>query len=479
MTNQNLIAQCNEAVIHFANECIKWQEQIEVLSSTMDESLAVPLGKKLCALSASREEMDIYRRMFAANEECSPMNVGEICRKYINDYNSDKNHKKYHNMYRKKDAREVRTRRLNQILIAPDIETPEQKREAWTLYNYSPLFRLAFTQILDNAVKYSMPNTTIDMQMEVHDEYKQITFSNFGPRLEEDEAKRVLEHEYRGINAQYLTTEGHGLGLSIVKEIADSQEVQVIVESGEEASNSYDNVPYELFSIILVFPHRDTPASAPAFLQDISDNTAIGIYLHEMNRVIRTCYRKLSDICNWATSNRQELPEEMFFICNCMRVSYLHMQALFFYIDYLLLPQDMCVYGNPLEKTVSLDTILNNICVAYRDEIEYDKDFLPSFSFPAKELLLYIYLNGIVYHLLEHRKVKEEKLEMNIDIETSSVVFRVKSGFNDLGRNEKPVSLAEMEHLDCHRWGFYNSILQNTTSGFTSVINKTVILYIK
>ena len=170
-----------------------------------------------------------------------------------------------------------------------------------------------------------MPNTTIDMQMEVHDEYKQITFSNFGPRLEEDEAKRVLEHEYRGINAQYLTTEGHGLGLSIVKEIADSQEVQVIVESGEEASNSYDNVPYELFSIILVFPHRDTPASAPAFLQDISDNTAIGIYLHEMNRVIRTCYRKLSDICNWATSNRQELPEEMFFICNCMRVSYLHM----------------------------------------------------------------------------------------------------------------------------------------------------------
>ena len=186
MTNQNLIAQCNEAVIHFADECIKWQEQIEVLSSTMDESLAVPLGKKLCALSASREEMDIYRRMFAANEECSPMNVGEICRKYINDYNSDKNHKKYHNMYRKKDAREVRTRRLNQILIAPDIETPEQKREAWTLYNYSPLFRLVFTQILDNAVKYSMPNTTIDMQMEVHGEYKQITFSNFGHRLEED-----------------------------------------------------------------------------------------------------------------------------------------------------------------------------------------------------------------------------------------------------------------------------------------------------
>ena len=179
MTNQNLIAQCNEAVIHFANECIKWQEQIEVLSSTMDESLAVPLGKKLCALSASREEMDIYGRLVAANEECGPMNVGEICRNYINDYNSDKNHKKYHNMYRKKDAREVRTRRLNQILIAPDIETPEQKREAWTLYNYSPLFRLVFTQILDNAVKYSMPNTTIDMQMEVHDEYKQITFSNF------------------------------------------------------------------------------------------------------------------------------------------------------------------------------------------------------------------------------------------------------------------------------------------------------------
>ena len=88
-------------------------------------------------------------------------------------------------------------------------------------------------------------------------------------------------------------------------------------------------------------------------------------------------------------------------------------------------------------------------------------------------------MNGIIYHLLEHRKVKEEKLEMNIDIETSSVVFRVKSGFNDLGRNEKPVSLAEMEHLDCHRWGFYNSILQITTSGFTSVINKTVILYIK
>lgn len=152
------------------------------------------------------------------------------------------------------------------------------------MYNYSPLFRLAFTQILDNAVKYSMPNTTIDIQMEVHEGYKQLTFSNFGPRLEEDEAKRVLEHEYRGVNAQDLTAEGHGLGLSIVKEIADSQEVQVIVERmAEEASNSYDNVPYELFSIILVFPHRDTPASAPAFLQDISDYTAIGIYLHEMN----------------------------------------------------------------------------------------------------------------------------------------------------------------------------------------------------
>lgn len=94
------------------------------------------------------------------------------------------------------------------------------------------LIKRALAQLLDNALKYSVPETPIEITVSVTDTAVVAEVRNEGPGIASEERDRVFERFYRTVEAQ-AGAPGTGLGLSIVKKIADAHAGRVWVDSSD------------------------------------------------------------------------------------------------------------------------------------------------------------------------------------------------------------------------------------------------------
>jgi signal transduction histidine kinase len=83
------------------------------------------------------------------------------------------------------------------------------------------LFYHAVLNLMDNAVKYSSPNTEVRVSGELRPLEYVLTFGNIGIGVPDDEKELIFKRNYRAKNAQIKVREGTGIGLSIVKAFAD------------------------------------------------------------------------------------------------------------------------------------------------------------------------------------------------------------------------------------------------------------------
>ena len=82
----------------------------------------------------------------------------------------------------------------------------------------------AITNLLDNAAKYSPPGATVDVAVA----NGEISVRDHGPGVSAEDATRVFDRFWRSNDARHLP--GSGLGLSIVKDVAESHGGSVTLE---------------------------------------------------------------------------------------------------------------------------------------------------------------------------------------------------------------------------------------------------------
>jgi two-component system sensor histidine kinase KdpD len=95
------------------------------------------------------------------------------------------------------------------------------------------LVQRALTQLLDNAFKYSVPDSLIEAKVIVSDTEIVAAVCNEGPSIAPSLRERIFERFYRAPEARFGAP-GTGLGLSIVKKIADAHRGRVWVECDEQ-----------------------------------------------------------------------------------------------------------------------------------------------------------------------------------------------------------------------------------------------------
>ena len=84
-----------------------------------------------------------------------------------------------------------------------------------------PLIKRALSNLLDNAVRYAVPSSTIHISItSLDDGYLDITVSNNGESIEQDALGRLFDRFYRVEVSRSMADKHHGLGLSIVAAIA-------------------------------------------------------------------------------------------------------------------------------------------------------------------------------------------------------------------------------------------------------------------
>ncbi|MRN51472.1 HAMP domain-containing protein [Paenibacillus sp. LC-T2] len=110
-----------------------------------------------------------------------------------------------------------------------DIELDIKPGKPAFVYVNQILMSHAIANILDNAIKYSNPNTQIRIETFIRQNEAFIQISDQGIGIDEDEIARVQERFYRARNSN--TAKGSGLGLPMCKEIAEKFNGHLSIES--------------------------------------------------------------------------------------------------------------------------------------------------------------------------------------------------------------------------------------------------------
>jgi two-component system phosphate regulon sensor histidine kinase PhoR len=115
------------------------------------------------------------------------------------------------------------------------------------------LIQLAVENLIDNAVKYSEPNTDVRIEVRRQPDHVAIAVHDHGCGIEREHIERIFERFYRVDKARSRKLGGTGLGLAIVKHIVRLHGGNVLVES----------VPREGSTFTIVLPAEDEPAPTP------------------------------------------------------------------------------------------------------------------------------------------------------------------------------------------------------------------------
>lgn len=91
----------------------------------------------------------------------------------------------------------------------------------------------ALQNLLENAIKYSEPTSSVEVEVRHDDEHVFIDVRDHGVGIPAKEMDRIFERFYRVDRARSRETGGTGLGLSIARHIATNHGGDILVESTE------------------------------------------------------------------------------------------------------------------------------------------------------------------------------------------------------------------------------------------------------
>ncbi len=106
----------------------------------------------------------------------------------------------------------------------------------------------ALESVIDNAIKYTPSDGSISIEAKEETEMIQITITDTGIGIPENEKERIFEKFFRGENAKELVPDGSGLGLYLAKSIITSHGGTITVTPSRENGGT---------TVIITLPSSD------------------------------------------------------------------------------------------------------------------------------------------------------------------------------------------------------------------------------
>lgn len=105
------------------------------------------------------------------------------------------------------------------------------KAAQYTVYGDETQLVSMFTNLVENAIKYTPPGGRVEVTGEMNDSEIVVGISDTGIGIPEGKLSRIFERFYRVDKARSKATGGTGLGLSIVRHVAENHGGRVTVQS--------------------------------------------------------------------------------------------------------------------------------------------------------------------------------------------------------------------------------------------------------
>ncbi len=98
---------------------------------------------------------------------------------------------------------------------------------------------IAVINLVDNALKYAPDGKVVRVQVRRQDSVVAIRVSDEGPGIADDEKRRIFDRFVRGKNTNNQRVRGSGIGLALVKHIAEAHGGKAWVEDGERSGSTF------------------------------------------------------------------------------------------------------------------------------------------------------------------------------------------------------------------------------------------------
>lgn len=132
-------------------------------------------------------------------------------------------------------------KKLAPIAAERNIKINEEYHEglfAPVMMDYDRLYEAVYN-VVDNAVKYSPPDSEVYVDISENDEWVFIKISDSGPGIPEEASERIFERFYRLDDSRARETGGTGLGLSIAREAVVMHGGSITVSENENGGSVF------------------------------------------------------------------------------------------------------------------------------------------------------------------------------------------------------------------------------------------------
>ena len=134
------------------------------------------------------------------------------------------------------------------------INSPFQSDYKYQIY---PTFETLLFILLENAIKYSPENKSVDVNFDERGSILDVTIKSIGPYCDENEILHLCDRGFRGENARIAQEKGQGFGLSFAKQICENHNIGISFNS--VYSYKDHGVKYGSFTVTLHFDNtRET-----------------------------------------------------------------------------------------------------------------------------------------------------------------------------------------------------------------------------
>jgi len=93
--------------------------------------------------------------------------------------------------------------------------------------------------LLDNAIKYGPREGDVEITGSLEGEQYILTVHDHGPGIPEEDLPHIFERMYRGDKARSSKVSGHGIGLSLARQIAEANEATLIADNHPEGGAQF------------------------------------------------------------------------------------------------------------------------------------------------------------------------------------------------------------------------------------------------
>lgn len=93
--------------------------------------------------------------------------------------------------------------------------------------------------LLDNAIKYSNPQGSIQLELKMHHNHLRLKVSNTGEGIAPEHVGRIFDRFYRADASRTRKSGGYGLGLAIAKSIVEQHKGKIEVKSVPQETTSF------------------------------------------------------------------------------------------------------------------------------------------------------------------------------------------------------------------------------------------------